>query len=87
MTEVKEFYYTKDNGERSYRRTIDMAVPRVNYLCFDVTDLTPDETDEILNTLAEIDDFRAKTLEKVADLIKWRSFKPERISTVNSNAA
>lgn len=82
---IREFTYTKDNGEVSERKTIVISSPRQNYLVYDVTNLSREDLFTLNEALALADecrenclkDFELLTKIKVASL--WRSFKPEGI--------
>ena len=79
---IRYMTYTKDSGEVSQRKVIEVSKPRDNYLVYDVTKLTEDETayfEKILQELEEdrneaFGEFEAVTGIKINSL--WRSFKP-----------
>ena len=74
--------YTKDSGDVSQRAVIVVARPRDNYLMYDVSKLSDEAVEALVNAvkMAEeyrdncIADFELVTGIKQASL--WRSFKP-----------
>lgn len=80
--EVKEFFYTKSNGERSHRRMIVLRPPSNLYLGLDVTDMSEVEIENLLDGIEEADKHRDLVFEKLQVANRWRSFKPEGIEWV-----
>ena len=74
--------YTKANGDVSHREVIVVSKPRENYLVYDVSDMTPDQIDYFMQTLADIEQVNNASMKEFEDVtgIKcdslWRSFKP-----------
>lgn len=83
--EVKEFFYTKSNGERSHRRVIVLRPPSHLYLGLDVTDMSTAEVDHLINRIEAADQFRDELFEEMQVANRWRSFKPEGIEWVKSD--
>jgi hypothetical protein len=75
--EFKKFIYTKDSGDRSERKVVFLRVPQKNYLGLDVSDLSPDDINQLLDDIAEADEYRNAIFEAWSN--RWRSFKPEGI--------
>lgn len=82
MKEVKEFFYTKANGERSHRKLIVLRPPQHLYLGLDVTDMSTEEIETLLEGIAEADKYRDQVFEELNVSNRWRSFKPEGIEWV-----
>lgn len=82
MKAVKEFFYTKANGERSHRRLIVLRPPQQLYLGLDVTDMSSEEVEVLLTGIAEADKYRDQVFEELGVAHRWRSFKPEGIEWV-----
>ena len=80
--ELKEFFYTKSNGERSHRRVIVLRPPSHLYLGLDVTDLTTAEIEDIIDRIEKADEHRDILYEEMKVNNRWRSFKPEGIEWV-----
>ena len=82
---IKNIRYTKDNGEVSERKIIPISEPRKNMLALDVSHLDEKEVKIVLETLKEIEKERDEAMYclALADLIKWRTFKPEGIEYIN----
>ena len=80
--EVKEFYYTKSNGERSFRKLIVLRDPQQLYLGLDVTDMTPEQVEKLVEGIHEADAHRDVLFEELGVGNRWRSFKPEGIEWV-----
>lgn len=81
-TVVRNFTYTKDNGEVSTRRAIEVSAPRKNYLMLDVSELNDVQLAELVDILETIEETRNVLMAEanVAGLIKWRTFKPDNIT-------
>lgn len=79
---VKEFYYTKANGEKSFRRLLVLREPQHLYLGLDVTDMPPEAVDVLIDGIAEADKHRDLLFEELGVGNRWRSFKPEGIEWV-----
>ena len=79
---VKEFYYTKANGDRSFRRLIVLREPQHLYLGLDVTDMKEEEVTALIDGIAEADKHRDLLFEDMGVGNRWRSFKPEGIEWV-----
>lgn len=77
MPEVREFTYTKANGEQSHRRVIILRKPQTNYLGLDVTDMTEMEIAAAIDNILEADKYRDEYFEEYSS--RWRTFKPEGI--------
>ena len=58
MAKIKYMSYTKDNGEQSYRKVLVVAEPKVNMLCYDITDLTLEQADMLETLLTEAETYR-----------------------------
>lgn len=79
---VRLMTYTKDSGEATNREVLVVSSPRDNYLTYDVSDLSDDHLEVLLEALTIADDCRENALKdfelitgiKVNSL--WRSFKP-----------
>lgn len=80
--EVKEFYYTKANGERSHRKLLVLRQPQTLYLGLDVTNMKAEEIDALLDGIEEADKHRDELFEELQVSNRWRSFKPEGIEWV-----
>jgi len=79
-TIVREFTYTKANGETSPRKCIEISAPRKNNLMLDVAALDEEELALVVDVLDDIDDYREERMKTIGDLVKWRTFKAEGIS-------
>lgn len=79
---VKEFYYTKANGEKSFRRLLVLREPQHLYLGLDVTDMPPEDVEVLIDGIAEADKHRDVLFEEFGVGNRWRSFKPEGIEWV-----
>jgi hypothetical protein len=82
---LKHMTYQKDNGDTSERDIIVVSEPRKNYLVYDVSKLSDDQLEVLVNALDQIEEFRNNAM-KDFELITgvkqsslWRSFKPEGI--------
>lgn len=79
---IRHFTYTKENGDESSRFAVIVLEPRENYLVYDISKLSTDETKYFLKAVQEIEDYREECLQEFEDVtgIKinslWRSFKP-----------
>ena len=82
--EVKQFHYTKANGERSFRKLIVLRPPQHLYLGLDVTDLTQEAIDMIVDQIEIADKGRDEIFEEAGVSGRWRSFKPEGIEWVDA---
>jgi len=80
--QVKEFYYTKSNGERSHRKLLVLREPQRLYLGLDVTDMKSEEIEALLDGIEEADKYRDELFEELQVSNRWRSFKPEGIEWV-----
>lgn len=80
--QVKEFYYTKASGDKSFRRLVVLREPQKLYLGLDVTDMPTEEVDALIEAIAEADKHRDLLFEKLGVGNRWRSFKPEGIEWV-----
>jgi hypothetical protein len=76
-TIVREFTYTKDSGETSERKCIEISAPRKNYLMLDVTKLSEEELAEVVDAIDFADSARDDIMATVSDLVAWKTFKPE----------
>ena len=80
--ELKLMKYTKDSGEVSDRQILVVFEPRDNYLVYDVTKLSDEHLEVLVEALAMVEEYRDNALadfelltgNKVGNL--WRSFKP-----------
>ena len=81
--DVKEFYYTKANGDRSHRRLVVLRYPQKLYLGLDVTDCTNEEIEDILDGIETADKCRDEVFESMGVSSLWRSFKEEGIEWVD----
>lgn len=92
--DISAIKYTKSDGSSSTRDIIPLSVPG-NVSAFDVSDMDQDSRELLMSRLSEYSDFRAEAMKSVLtfdvwmaathtkqpiDGIKWRSFKPDRIS-------
>jgi hypothetical protein len=77
--------YVKDNGDISIREVIVISEPRDNYLMLDVSKLSNNEVNLLLEAYKVIDKYRDDALgefERVTGIKQnslWRSFKPEGV--------
>lgn len=82
---LKRFFYTKNSGDESDRNCLVVSNPRQNYLMLDVSNLTPEQVDELCNIFDTIEDEKSELLQGweeehgVSINSLWRSFKPEGI--------
>lgn len=77
---IKSFTYEKANGEISERTGIIIKEPQKNYLMIDMSDLSEIEQSDLIEAMEAIDQYRDDIMNSHADLIKWRTFKPEGIT-------
>lgn len=82
--EMKQFYYTKANGERSFRKLIVLRPPSHLYLGLDVTDMKEEDITALIDGIAEADKHRDLLFEEMEVGNRWRSFKPEGIEWVEN---
>jgi hypothetical protein len=82
--EVKEFFYTKSNGEKSHRRVIVLRPPSNLYLGLDVSDMSTVEVENLLDEIEKADAFRDQVFEEMQVSNRWRSFKPEGIEWIKA---
>lgn len=88
---IRKMVYTKDSGDISLRRIVIVSEPRENYLTYDISDFTSEQTAMFKHYLESIDAYREETLKEFQDVtgIKisglWRSFKPGGIEWVEEN--
>ena len=80
--QLKEFYYTKASGEKSFRKLIVLRDPQKLYLGLDVTDMSSEEIEALIDGIAEADKYRDQVFEELGVANRWRSFKPEGIEWV-----
>lgn len=81
-TELRPMTYTKDNGDISDRQILVVSEPRENYLVYDVTKLSDEHLEILVEALAMVEEYRDNALAdfelltgtKINSL--WRSFKP-----------
>ena len=84
--ELRPMTYTKDNGEVSDRQILVVSEPRENYLVYDVTKLSDEHLEILVDALAMAEEYRDNALADFELLTKvkvnslWRSFKPGGIS-------
>jgi len=76
---VKNFIYTKSNGDRSNRSVIVLRPPSNLYLGLDVTDCSSTEIEDILDGIEQADKCRDEVFESLGVNSRWRSFKQEGI--------
>jgi len=82
--EVKEFFYTKANGERSHRKLIVLREPQKLYLGLDVTDMKEEELEALLDSIEDADKYRDEVFELMQASNRWRSFEPEGIEWIKA---
>lgn len=82
--ELKQFYYTKANGERSFRKLIVLRPPQTLYLGLDVTELSAEDIEILLDQIEIADEHRNLLFEEAGVSNRWRSFKPEGIEWVEA---
>lgn len=84
--ELRPMTYTKDNGEVSDRQILVVFEPRDNYLVYDVTKLSDEHLEVLVEALAMVEEYRDNALADFELLTGvqinslWRSFKPGGIS-------
>lgn len=81
MIEVRNFTYTKDNGETSERTALVISKPQKNYLTLEVNEMSPEEIKDLQTQLQKINEFRDEVISK--SKAKWKAFKPEGVSWHN----
>ena len=85
MSKVRRMTYTKANGDISKRSVLVISAPKKNYLMYDVSNMSDDALDVLVDSLNKAEEFRDNAMAdfelitgiKQASL--WRSFKPEGI--------
>ena len=91
MTKLKYMTYTKDNGDISQREVVVVSAPRQNYLVYDVTKLSNEEVNILLEALDVAEEHRDSALKHFELLTGlkqsslWRSFKPGGIEWDNED--
>ena len=80
--QVKQFHYTKANGDKSFRKLVVLREPQKLYLGLDVTDMSQEEIDMLLDQIEIVDNNRDEVFEEAGVSNRWRSFKPEGIEWV-----
>lgn len=82
---IRDFTYTKDNGDTSYRKAIVVSEPRSNYLMYDITEFSDKELETLVDALEKAEEYRDNCMadfELLAGIklnTLWRSFKPDGI--------
>ena len=88
---IKEFTYTKANGDVSQRALIELVSPTTHYEGIDVSDLELDAYADFvqkLNAMENVIAEQRKSLFAEFDLTQnYRRFSPERMTNITSDYA
>jgi len=85
MSKVQFMRYTKDSGDSSERKVIVVSRPRKNYLMYDVSGISEEALDTLLDAMNMNEEYQEncmldfETLTGVKQSSLWRSFKPEGV--------